>query len=374
MEPVFTFCSFGTWRFFFRVRPHVFSKKKKGKKKEMRKFWIFSLLATFLASVHGACADCKDRDNHFVQEVYSPIKVLNLSTCNGNTQGGWVFYDCETETVWVAPDSNTVVLDAEQYMIRAIMPQIGHAKDITFTDAVALVADSSQQQIRIYDKFNLGLIQIINLPSAPRATYWDQASKNLWVAVTNSLLCFGANPRWNPQPFNPVAIATVTLNSGPMGKGILTLGNLYQPVANTISVLNLHAKTIVNTIYLPYAPIPQNISDICLDVETGNMLITTDSNMAFLISTFDDSVQAQIPLGGSSGECAVLGDIRRAYIANQEGFVDVIDMDSQYLLQNFSTSPFQSDLSLTAINYESSTEIWTYNQQNLVVVYEWNRH
>ena len=105
------------------------------------------------------------------------------------------------------------------------------------------------------------------------------------------------------------------------------------------------------------------------------LVVGTTGGMIFLVSTFDYSIQAQVAVLGGSGQCSVVSSINRGYVADQANTIDVLDLNQNYLLQNFTQTPYLPAQGLTAINYDSSTEIWTFNEKNnVILVYEWNRH
>jgi hypothetical protein len=350
--------------------------------------WIFASVFTW------ACQDCA---NHITPEVYTPIKAINLSvagcTPNGEAsevaQQHWFAYDDCSKAVWFGNNNaeNVVVLDAEDYTIRVILPYVTDPHVIAFSDTLAFVTDYAKNQVRIYDKEKYTLEQVLSVSGGPDAVYWDSVTGGLWVTTkqTNSLLVFlplvGTDGTYQALPTSTISLPRQSATSVP-GVGVLTSGVLYQPVDNVIYVVNVHFRTIVSSIFLPL--FPGAIRSIGLDTVAGNLVVGTNAKVVYLVSTYDSSIQATISVLGTVNECAIpltAGTkptnpaLQRAYFADSEGLIDVIDLQQQYLQQNFTTAPFVATQTLTALGYPDSTEIWVYDEEdNAIIVYEWNRH
>jgi hypothetical protein len=338
-------------------------------------------------------------DHRTTPEFYSLIKIIDL---NPEGQGfrspvspGWMAYDHRTETFWVGNpgDQDVVVLDAIEYNIRVILPNLLETKHIAFSERFALVADSAAQQIKVFDKVDYALLQTLEITGNPQAVYIDPVSGALWALVSDSIegmqyQVFSANPLWNPERYDPVPLTKLTLPvwgtpPAKAGFGGIFSGNLYQPINGVIYVINLHYRVIVYSIPLPIAG-TTSITSICYDLKAGNLVVATDTPQVLFVSIYDQSIQAIIDTLGPTDQCSIAEIVNRGYLANTDsenentGLVTVLDLSEKFLLQNFTQaapateSPAQR---LATVSYPGSTEVWTFSiPENAVLVYEWIRH
>ena len=163
----------------------------------MFKFLIFCILPLFTCHATSFHDYVEDYERGIFAEVYSLIKVLDLSSAtsivnppsssNLNTSG-WLAFDSETKTAWVShpQGGNVIVLDTDEYNIRVIIPYISSPKMISFSNQLAFILDESKNQVRIYDKNNYALLQILNTLGKPYGLYWDRISGSLFVTVQNA--------------------------------------------------------------------------------------------------------------------------------------------------------------------------------------------
>jgi len=310
-------------------------------------------------------------------ETYQRIKTVNLSvagTIGGH--GDWVAYDCETDTVWLShsPDSNVVVVDAKTNDIRVIIPSVLSGDGIAFGPSFAFVADYQSSTVNVYDKRNYALLQVLSTPGGPDGVYYSQ-SAGLWVALddVSRILKFSQNSNSHQQPFKPQPTANISLStpvtSGSVGPdvGVLVGNYLFQPIDNVINVIDVYQAAIVHVWNLNITGTAKGIS---YDDISRNLVVGTNQQKAFIISATSGAVVATIPLPGAVDESVVLSDVRRAYIGDKSGSVDVIDLNRYTLLQSFSTAP--SAHTLTAATRPNGIYVWSYlDQTNLLAVYQW---
>lgn len=324
-------------------------------------------------------------------ETYIPIETINLNV--GGYQGDhgdWVAYDADTKTIWLShgPDQNVIILDTDLYNVRAVVPYVTKGNGITFTKNFALVADNEADTVRIYDKSDLSLKQVLETPGGPDGVYWDSGSNSIWVTMddTSSVLQFIPAPTGEPRPYNPFPAANISLitpvTTGSKGPDVGVLVNdrfLFQPIDTVLNVIDIHYQYVANVFTLPFEGVGgagsagATAKGLAFDPQTGNILVGTNWNESFLVSSFDGSIVATIDLPGPVDESVIVREARRGYQADKLGFFDVIDLDAGRLLQSVPTAPGAH--TLTAIQYEQSTEVWSYQDQyNQVVVYEWIHH
>jgi len=318
-------------------------------------------------------------------ETYNLSTTISLDPAGSIFgHGDWVAYDSDTETVWLShqPDSNVVVLDALQDRIRVILPNVKSGNGITFNRIFAFVADYDYQSVLVYHKRNYYLVQNLSTPGGPDGVYWDTVNKALWVALDDSktIARFSSVVGWSHEdhfvthrlPFQPNASANITLNTtvnpsaGPdVGVYVSEYDRIYQPIDALINVIDTKEKRIIATWSLP--PGSGNAKGISYDSVTRHLVLGTSTNKVFIVSAVNGSVAATIPVPGAIDASFVDSVNRRAFFGDKTGVIDVINLDTNTLLQSFLTHISAHTL---AVKCTSPYKVWSYfDQANAVGVF-----
>jgi YVTN family beta-propeller protein len=177
-------------------------------------------------------------------------KTIALPGTGGH--GDEVVVDPGAHAAYIAqsPDNDVVVIDTTANNVEAVIPQVGNANGIAFSDSYVFVAEADAGVVAVIDKPTWKVIATV--PSGgktPDAVYYDPHENSVYVANDDSN---------NMQQFSATAPFSVqgTLNLDPAGaKSGPDLGTyssvddkIYQSDDNNVDVIDAKTRTIQKVI------------------------------------------------------------------------------------------------------------------------------
>ena len=299
------------------------------------------------------------------QPAYRLVKTIDLPGDAGG-HGDWTLFDQDTRTVWLAqtPDHDVVVLDAIALTVTRVIPGIVDGSNIALTPDYAVLADNAGGRMVVVDKRSFATVAELH-PEAARSTrsVYDDADATLIVATGggDALVLDAKRPfalrsrtRLIPDPASP----------GPdVGLYVPSLGLVYQPVDSVVDVIE-PATGRIAAVWRP--DVQGRVKPMVYDAQTRRFLVgTTERKM--LVMNEAGAVLGSIPVAGAVDETAIDEGLRRAYVGDKAGRIEIIDLDRLVVTGSLPSEP---DVHTLAVD-PASHRVFVYrNVSNKVDVFE----
>ena len=295
---------------------------------------------------------------------YKLIKTIDLPGTKGG-HGDYVAFDPDTNTIWIAqsPDQEDVVIDASTNTVKGVVPGIANGNLVTLTPKYAFLNDANSTTVTVLNKRTMKPVGTFAVQGkTPDGMIYDAKTGRIYVAAddSNDVTVVKATP-----PFAQVAhfgLQPEKAKDGP-DVGTLAQGRIYQPVDNVVDVIDPKADKVV-AVWKP--DVKGDTKPMVYDPKTKHLFMgTTDKKMLVLNAT-DGAQVASIPLKGSVDEVAIDVPMRRAYIGDKAGVVEVVDLDSNAIVD---TIPSEKNMHTLAVDTKTH-DLYVYrNQSNKVDVF-----
>ncbi len=297
--------------------------------------------------------------------TYKLLKTIDLPGDKGG-HGDWTTFDPDTHTVWLSqsPDHNVVVIDATTNTVKAVIPDIKDGNGIALTPQYAFLSDNGSNVTVVVDKRTFQKVATLEpTGKGPNGTNYVPSTGNVYVSSdSNDMTVFRATP-----PF--ARVATFRLRPDPSKDGpdvalyVPSKDRLYQPDAYEVDVIDPHANTVLSM----WQPgIKGSTKPVVYDSKTNHFILGTTDRQMLVLDGDTGSVITAIPVKGPVDETVIDEGARRAYVGDKAGLIEVIDLDSNQVVD---TLPSEKNVHTLAVD-PTTHAVYVYrNESNKVDVF-----
>jgi hypothetical protein len=298
---------------------------------------------------------------------YTLVKTIDLPGAKGG-HGDWVAYDKDTNAVWLSqsPDHNVVVIDAKTMTVKKTLSGVDSGNGIDFDAHHAYVTDATSGKLMIYDKRNFKLLSTVDSGGkTPDGVNVDTKSGNIMLANddSNNEAVFEAKAPYKLK--TSFKLKPEDDKDGPdVALYVASTDRLYQPVGSRIDVVNPNTNEI------------EAVWDFGLkgpakggvyDSKTNHLIFGTGDKKMIVVDPTTGKLVTTISVAGAVDQTAIDTAKRRAFIGDKTGDLEVIDLDSNQVVDHIHTEPKVHTLAVDTTTHR----VYVYlNQSNKVGVYE----
>lgn len=310
------------------------------------------LLASTPAHIHAAGA-------------YKLLKTIDLPGDKGG-HGDWTTFDRETRTVWLSqsPNHNVVVIDAATNTVKAVIPDIKDGNGIALSPQYAFLSDNAGNVTVVVDKHTFQRVATLTpVGKGPNGTNFVPSTGNVYISTdSNDMTVFQATP-----PFTQVA--SFKLQPDPAKDGpdvalyVPSKDRLYQSDDNMVAVIDPHSNKVV-AVWNP--GIKGQAKPMVYDAKTNHFVLGTTDLKMLVLEADTGKVITSIPVKGKVDETVIDEGMRRAYIGDKAGVIEVIDLDTNAVVDSLRSEPNVHTLTVDP----ASHAVYVYrNESNKVDVF-----
>ena len=300
------------------------------------------------------------------QSSYKLVKTIDLPGDKGG-HGDWVIFDADTATVWLAqtPDHNVVVLDAKLLTVKHVIPGVEEGDNIALSPDLAFLANNNHDDmIVVVDKRSFAPVTMLH-PQAQGSTrsVLDTNLGTLLVTTDKGeAIVMSAQAPFTVR--NRARLQPDPGKDGPdVGLYVPSLRRFYQPVDNVVDVIDPASGAVV-AVWTP--GIEGRAKPMVYDSKTGHFLLGT-VNRKMLVLDQEGHVVATIPIAGPVDQTAIDEGLRRAYVGDKAGKIEVIDLDHDTVVDSLPSEPDVHTLTVDPVSHR----VFVYrNASNKVDVFE----
>lgn len=325
-------------------------------------FLTHKALTVCLAAI-GLCSFAA----HAQTSQYQLVKTIDLPGTKGG-HGDWVTYDKDTHAVWLSqsPDHNVVVIDANSMAVKKTIPGVDSGNGIDFDADHAYVTDATTGKLIVYDKHSFERIAAVDSGGkTPDGVNVDTKTGTILLANDDS------NNEAVFEPKSPYKMtATFKLKpeddkDGPdVALYVASTDRLYQPVGGKIDVIdpNTHQIEAVWDFGLK-----KDAKGGVYDSKTHHLIFGTSEKKMLVVDPATGKLVTTIAVAGAVDQTAIDTDKRRAFIGDKTGNLEVIDLDTNQIVDHIRTEPKVHTLTVDTATHR----VYVYlNESNKVGVYE----
>jgi DNA-binding beta-propeller fold protein YncE len=274
----------------------------------------------------------------FAEGGYKLVKTIDLPGDKGG-HGDWTTFDPQTNTVWLSqsPDHNVVVIDAATNEVKGVVPGIEDGNGIAVTPEYAFLSDNKGNVTVVVDKHSLQKVATLRPEGkGPNGTTYVSKTGHVYISTdSNDMTVFKAK-----QPFDQVAhfrLRPDPAKDGPdVALYVAAKDRLYQPDDNSVDVIDPGSNKVV-AVWKP--GIEGQAKPVVYDGKTNHFLLgTTDLKMLVLDGNSGKAL-ASVPVKGKVDETVIDEGARRAYVGDKAGLIEVIDLDSNKVIDTLPSEP-----------------------------------
>lgn len=305
----------------------------------MRHFWACALA--------GVCAlpPCA---SIAAPAAYKLVKTIDLPGGKGG-HGDWTIYNPQTGMIWLSqsPDHAVVVIDPKTNAVAHVISGIPNGNGIGFAGANTFVADNDSNQVIVIRNYKK--VASLTAGKGPDSVNFMTKEGRIYVSAGDNQ----ATEYSDKAPFKTAASFTLDPNPSKDGPDIAVyvagLDEIFQPDDNKIDVID--AKT-GKSVALWDLPIKSDAKAASYDPKTGHIVIGTGDKEELVLDAKTGKIVATIPLPGAVDATIVDPGLRRAYVGDKSGVVDVIDLDSNKLVASIPSELNMHTLAVDTRNHE----------------------
>jgi DNA-binding beta-propeller fold protein YncE len=299
----------------------------------MSRFAPAALAATglLLAAVSGAVAA--------EAPSYKLVKTIDLPGPRGGP-GGDIQFDPDTGTVWLCQSANhdVVVIETRGNTVRQVIEGIDNGSGIGFSEHFAFLSDAGNNVAVVVGKRSFEkATELKPSGTAPYGIYFDPKRGALWVTAGGEMTIFKAVGHGG---FKRLAWLRLKPNpaKAPPGLGLYVAvkDRLYQPVDDTLDVINPNSRKIEHSWRSGGGA---RIASVAYDAKSDHLLLATEGAGVIVLDARSGRPLAKIALSGKLGQLALDPVLRRGYVANAAGQLDVVDLDRNALITAAAAEP-----------------------------------
>ena len=295
---------------------------------------------------------------------YKLLKTIDLPGDKGG-HGDYVVFDPDTSTIWIAqsPDHQVVVVDAKTNTVKSVVPGIANGNLIVTTPKYAFLNDADSTKVTVVDKRTMKPVGTFTVQGkTPDGMIYDPKTAQVYVTAddSNDVTVVKASP-----PFAQVAHFALQPDKPKDGPDVSTLaaGRIYQPDDNVVNVIDPVANK-VTSVWKP--DVKGDVKPMVYDPKTKHLFVGTTDKKMLVLNASDGAQVASIPLMGSVDQISIDLGRRRAFIGDKAGVVEVVDLDSNKIVD---TIPSEKNMHTLAVDTKTHN-IYVYrNQSNKMDVF-----
>ncbi len=310
----------------------------------------------FVATVPAVAAD----------SAYKLVKTIDLPGDKGG-HGDWVAFDGSTEMVWLSqsPDHNVVVIDTATNSVKAVIPGIEDGNGLALSSSYGFLSDNKSNDTVVVDKQSMQKVATLQPEGkGPNGTVYVPDGGNVYVTTdSGDVTVFSGEP-----PFKK--IANFRLQPDPPKDGpdvalyVPSQKRLYQPIDNVVDVIDPESNKVLD-VWKP--GIQGSGKPMVYDTKTDHFILGTTDMKMLVLNGKNGSVVATIPVKGKVDMTVIDEGARRAYVGDKSGVVEVIDLDSDKIVD---TLPSEKNVHSLTVNTNTHSVYVYRNESNKVDVFE----
>jgi DNA-binding beta-propeller fold protein YncE len=296
---------------------------------------------------------------------YKLLKTINLPGDKGG-HGDWATFDPETQTVWLSqsPDHNVVVIDATTNTVKAVIPGIKDGNGIAISPQYAFLSDNGSNVTVVVDKRTFRKVATLEpVGKGPNGTSFVASTGDVYISSdSNDMTVFKATP-----PFTKMAIFKLQPNPSKDGPDVAlyvpSKDKLYQPDEYEVDLIDPHANKVL-AVWQP--GIKGSGKPMVYDAKTNHFILGTTDRRMLVLDGDTGSVVTAIPVKGPVDETVIDEGLRRAYVGDKAGVIEVIDLDTNRVVE---TLPSEKNVHTLAVDPVSHAVYVYRNESNKVDVF-----
>lgn len=302
----------------------------------------------------------------WAQSEYKLVKTIDLPGDEGG-HGDWTTFDAQTRTVWLAqsPDHNVVVIDTTTNTVKGVVPDIADGNGIALSPEFAFLSDNKNDVTVVVDKNTLKKVgELKPFGKGPNGTTYVSETDAVYVSTdSDDMTVFDAKP-----PF--AQTAHFRLQPDPSKGGpdvalyIASKHRIYQPNETAVDVIDPR-RNVITSVWQP--SVKGSVKPIVYDPKTNHFILGTTDKQMLVLDGESGKTLAAIPVKGAVDETAIDADARRAFVGDKAGVIEVIDLDSNKVIDLLSSEPNVHSLTVNP----GSHSVYVYrNLSNKVDVFD----
>ena len=298
--------------------------------------------------------------------AYKLVKTIDLPGDKGG-HGDWTTFNPKTGMVWLSqsPAHNVVVIDTKTNAIAHVIPDVANSNGIDFAGDYAFAADNDSNTIVVIDQKTFEKVatltpegkgpDTVNYLSKEGKIYTSSNSDDATMFSATKPFKMDSKMRLKPDP----------AKDGPdIAVYVASKDKIYQPDDNMVDVID--AKTgKIDSVW--DVGIKGSAKAAAYDAKTNHVIVGTGEKKMLVLDAKDGKVVATIPVPGAVDATIIDEGARRAYVGDKSGVVDVIDLDSNKLVDSL---PSEKNMHTLAVDSKTHSVYVYRNDSNKVDVFE----
>ena len=294
---------------------------------------------------------------------YKLVKTIDLPGKGGH--GDWTIFNPSTGFVWLSqsPNHAVVVIDTKSNAIAHIIPDIANSNGIGFAGNYAFAADNDSDNVVVIDQKSYDKVATLTpAGKGPDTVNYLSKEGRIYVSGSNDATEFSAS-----KPFK--VEANIRLKPEPVKDGpdiaayAAAKDTVYQPVDNVIDVINVKTGQVTAVWDVG---IKGSAKAAAYDAKTNHVIVGTGENKVLVIGADTGKVVATVAVPGPVDATVLDETIRRAYVGDKSGVVDIIDLDTDKLVGSL---PSEKNAHTLAVDTKTHALYVYRNESNKVDVF-----
>ena len=268
---------------------------------------------------------------------YELIKTIDLPGTVGG-HGDWVTYDPDTETVWLAqsPDHNVVVIDANRFAVKQTIAGVESGNGIDIDKRYAFITDAKPGKLVVVDKRTFRKVASIDSGGkTPDGVNVDTHTGKVFVANddSNNETVFDSEPPFKRT--DTLKLKPEDSKDGPdVALYVRSLDRLYQPVGSNIDVIDPNTNEVLAVWDFGAK---SDAKGGIYDSSTNHLIFGTGDRKMLVVDAASGKLVTTIPVTGAVDQTAIDVAKRRAFVGDETGNIEVVDLDSNQVVDHIAT-------------------------------------
>ena len=297
---------------------------------------------------------------------YKMVKTIDLPGGQGG-HGDWTTFNPTTGMIWLSqsPDHAIVVIDTKSNSVAHVIPDVANSNGIDFAGNFAFAADNDSNNIVVIDQKTFEKVatltpegkgpDTVNHLTKENVVYTSSASGDATEFSTSKP--FKVSKSYHLKPF-PV-------KDGPdIAVYVASKDRIYQPVDNVVDVIDAKSGDITAVWDVG---LKGSAKAAAYDARTNHLIIGSGEKKILVLDATSGKVLKEAPVPGPVDATVIDDAMRRAYIGDKSGVVDVIDLDSDTLVDKL---PSEKNMHTLAVDTKTHAVYVYRNESNKVDVFE----
>lgn len=297
---------------------------------------------------------------------YKLVKTIDLPGSIGG-HGDWTIYNPQTDMVWLSqsPDHAIVVIDTRSNTVVHAIPNVQNSNGIDFAGNYAFAADADSNNIVVVDQTSFNKVATLT-PSGkePDSVNFLAKENRIYVSTGDGQ----ATEFSVTQPF--AAEQSFHLKPDPVKDGpdiavyVSSKDEIFQPVDNVVDVIDAKTNRIVDVWNIG---LKDSAKATAYDSKTDHLIVGSGEKKIVVLDASNGHVVTEVSVPGAVDATVVDVSARRAYVGDKSGVVDVIDLDTNKLVDSL---PSEKGMHTLAVDTKTHAVYVYRNQSNKVDVFE----